>query len=356
MRSGDPTTQRPGHMTELVRYDEMCRAIDAAYEVDEVKDIRDKAAALEHYAKQATNIEAERRACEIRLRAERKVGKLLREVARAQGRRSDLSISCQADGKSFKEHLDDHRISETQASRWQKLAGVPEEEFEAALAAPGKPNTIGIIGGQQKQKPMDRTALWVWGRLRDFERDSLFDIDPRTILDEMTEPMKADVRRLVGPVTRWLKEIVDELRRILADIYERRNDELRISPSWLATEAMNELDAGRESPELMGRPIHKLQLRQIARAVCRQRFETHSEALEQHELFPELQAYPSARSQGDEEPEYVLLEHMTEEDVNFNVTRLRLEGLSKLRHAYALESWWENHSDGRSYEEATGDA
>ena len=31
---------------ELVRYDAMCRAIDAAYEVDEVKDIRDKARAV----------------------------------------------------------------------------------------------------------------------------------------------------------------------------------------------------------------------------------------------------------------------------------------------------------------------
>ena len=62
---------------ELARYDTMCRAIDAAYEVDEVKDIRDKAKALEEYAKQARNVEAERRACEIRLRAERKAGKLL---------------------------------------------------------------------------------------------------------------------------------------------------------------------------------------------------------------------------------------------------------------------------------------
>ena len=56
---------------QLVKYDAMCRAIDAAYHVDEVKDIRDKAVALETYARQAHNVEAERQACEIRLRAER---------------------------------------------------------------------------------------------------------------------------------------------------------------------------------------------------------------------------------------------------------------------------------------------
>jgi hypothetical protein len=70
--------------SELVRYDAMCRAIEAAYRVDEVKDIRDKAVALEHYAAQARNVEAERQACEIRLRAERRAGKLLAEREKAK--------------------------------------------------------------------------------------------------------------------------------------------------------------------------------------------------------------------------------------------------------------------------------
>src|SRR4051794_1952755 len=49
-----------------VRYDRMCRAIVDAHKVDEVKDIRDKARAIEIYAQQALNIEAERQAGEIR--------------------------------------------------------------------------------------------------------------------------------------------------------------------------------------------------------------------------------------------------------------------------------------------------
>jgi hypothetical protein len=62
----------------LVRYDAMCTAIAAAYEVDEAKDLRYKARAIEVYTRRAQNTEAERQACEIRLRAERRAGQFPR--------------------------------------------------------------------------------------------------------------------------------------------------------------------------------------------------------------------------------------------------------------------------------------
>jgi len=73
------------YMAELVLYDEMCRAITAAHGVDEVKDIRDKAPAIEIYSRQARNIENKRRAIEIRIRAERRCGELLAEMEKAKG-------------------------------------------------------------------------------------------------------------------------------------------------------------------------------------------------------------------------------------------------------------------------------
>ncbi|MGI9403062.1 MAG: hypothetical protein ACR2OF_00950 [Hyphomicrobium sp.] len=187
---------------ELIRYDAMCRAIDAAYEVDEVKDIRDKALAIERYCQQAKNTEAERRACEIRLRAERKAGVLLKDdEERAKAGNNQWSSSDTTT-------LSDLGISRDQSSRWQKLAAVPEDDFEAALAAPEKPSTTGILA-QPKQMP--RTSVWVWGQLMDFEREGYLALTPAQACDLMTDEMLADVRRLAPRVAEWLWRLSNDI-------------------------------------------------------------------------------------------------------------------------------------------------
>src|SRR5215813_11607237 len=118
-------------MAELVRYDAMCRAIDAAHKVDEVKDIRDKAIALEHYARQALNTDAERRAAEIRLRAERKAGQLLTKM-KESGERADKG---QPKVTSTETTLNDLGITRDQSSQWQRLGAISQRDFNEALGA-----------------------------------------------------------------------------------------------------------------------------------------------------------------------------------------------------------------------------
>lgn len=132
-----------------------------------------------------------------------------------------------------------------------------------------------------------------------------------------------------------------QLRDILYAIYERRIGEVRISPAWLATEAMAKLDGDKKSPPLIYRAAH-LQLRQLARNICRNKFEDDGAEADQHELWPNLQKrYPAAHSK-DSEPEYVLLEHLKEPDVLYNYNRLYAEAESKTRHADALLAWWQS--------------
>jgi hypothetical protein len=199
---------------DLVLYDEMCRAIGAAYEVDEVKEIRDKAVALEHYFRLAKNPEPERRACEIRLRAERKAGQLQAVAEKAKASPGNQYTGHMDRGTEYTgpKTLAELGITKRQSSDWQKLASVPDDVFESALASPTKPSTKGILAQATPAatvKPMDPQALWLWGRLRDFERDGMLDRDQAEILAELTDGMRADVLRLALLVCEWLEGLSD---------------------------------------------------------------------------------------------------------------------------------------------------
>jgi hypothetical protein len=142
-------------------YDRMRQAIVQAYRVDEVADIRDRALACETYAKLAKDPQNERLACDIRLRAERRAGQLLREMEKAKGAR----LNGRDPGGAFRQSPDttaektlaDLGISKDQSSKWQQLAAVPKDEFEAALAGPDKPTTTGIL--KQRDATRDRRGV-----------------------------------------------------------------------------------------------------------------------------------------------------------------------------------------------------
>ncbi|MEE8128167.1 hypothetical protein [Candidatus Vondammii sp. HM_W22] len=201
-------------MTELIRYDAMCTAIASCYQVDEVKDIRDKALAMEAYARQALNTDAERKATEIRIRAERKAGQMMSEMDKTKNPSGINQVKSHARPKpnEFKEAKESANISDTQAKRWQKLAAVPENDFEQALNTPAIASTTGIIkaNGPRAEKPMNEDALWLWGRLRDFESKKIFSSDVSFLMNEFTESMWSDVRRNAESMITLCQEILSE--------------------------------------------------------------------------------------------------------------------------------------------------
>lgn len=64
-----------------------------------------------------------------------------------------------------------------------------------------------VIDRPVPRKVMDQTALWLWGRLKDFERDNVLSKGPEFLLSEMTDPMREDVRRLLPLVRNFLTEM-----------------------------------------------------------------------------------------------------------------------------------------------------
>ena len=132
------------------------------------------------------------------------------------------------------------------------------------------------------------------------------------------------------------------LRITIEHVVNRHAGEPRISPNWVATEAMHLLDPERVAPRAVYLGCH-LHMRQLAREQLRGKYETgkDDDSSDQHDLFPGLQKrYPAAKSSLDD-PVYILLEEMTETDVGWNIARLRAEAGAKLRHADALKAWWD---------------
>jgi N6-adenosine-specific RNA methylase IME4 len=122
----------------LIKYDAARRALAEAHRIDEVKDIRDKAAAMALYARQAKDGELIALATEIRKRAERRLGEIMEEERKAgrlatgkEGKRKALgSPKDPRDRPSLAEQ----GIGKALADRARKAATMPEEKFEAHVA------------------------------------------------------------------------------------------------------------------------------------------------------------------------------------------------------------------------------
>lgn len=139
----------------LVKLSNATQALAEAKNLDEVKHIRDLATAAQAYARAAhLGLEAQNHAAEIKLRAERKAGEMLAQLATDQGgvgRRGkhDIIGSLSNAGQTSSEFalvLDETNTSRQDANRWQQIARLPEPVFEQHVAettAAGRELTTG---------------------------------------------------------------------------------------------------------------------------------------------------------------------------------------------------------------------
>jgi ParB family chromosome partitioning protein len=120
---------------QLIRYDAARAALAGLCSVDEVKEMRDQAQALAAYARQAKDTDLIEWATEIKVRAERRAGELLREMAETGQRESKGGDRKSKSQPATLMQLDDLGLNRSQSSRWQKLAAIPDDKFEQAVEA-----------------------------------------------------------------------------------------------------------------------------------------------------------------------------------------------------------------------------
>lgn len=142
-------------------------ALAEAHRVDEVKDIRDKAEAMAAYARQAKDSELIQYATEIKVRAERRCGELLRGNLATPAERGERGAEARWGGKSsdttsHPTTLADMGLSKDESSRYQQLAAMPVEHFETAVATAkataGEVTTAFMLREAAKARPINKVS------------------------------------------------------------------------------------------------------------------------------------------------------------------------------------------------------
>jgi N6-adenosine-specific RNA methylase IME4 len=124
-------------MTGLAKYEAARQALADARSMDEVKDIHDKAHAMRLYARMANDTELELCAAEIKVRAERRLGEMIKEQKEGGGLHEGgrPKKTCSAEEQvSELATLADLGIDRKLSARAQKIAAIPEPAFERAIA------------------------------------------------------------------------------------------------------------------------------------------------------------------------------------------------------------------------------
>jgi hypothetical protein len=201
-------------MTQLVHYLTARQELAEAHRVDEVKDIRDKAVAMQVYARQSKDRQMMDHATEIRMRAEIQLGKLLIETKASGERDAGQGGDRKSQSPLATVKLANLGITKTESSRAQKLAALPEAEQEqkieqakrkadAAIAPPPRAiNKPRLTRQKRPTDPCERCAM-----------------DVRALVTKTMNEIPIGRRpELIG----WLRDEIDDIE----STFEKKREEM----------------------------------------------------------------------------------------------------------------------------------
>lgn len=157
----------------LMLVSEARKALAECKSIGEVTEIRDKAEAVRAYLRlRGESLQAQNEAAEIKIRAERRAGEMLAAMELNGGdRKSDLHDA--------RVKLPDIGVSHSESHRWQRIASIDDETFEAHIAdrreASDELTTAGMIRLAKRTINDDRNAA--------LSQESVVESDLQSLID-----------------------------------------------------------------------------------------------------------------------------------------------------------------------------
>lgn len=176
------------------RYQAAKAALRDCSAVDECKEWADKASALASYAKQAGDTQLEDMAKRIRARAMRRAGELLKQVEPAPGTRTDLGTVAALGSR--KTAAAEAGFSERQAKTAQRLASLPEDDFEEMVES-GATVTQMAAAGTSKREPNRDEARALVAAIKRYS-DALGALNMEEAISALSVTQRAEVRMIIG--------------------------------------------------------------------------------------------------------------------------------------------------------------
>lgn len=255
-------------------YQTMCAAIAECARVDQVREIRNRAKALEEYTRQSKNFEAEAQLSAIRMRAERRAGELLIQMAAKRERQTGGGDTTKAphNDNGVLPTISDLGVTTNESSAWQRLAKIPRSEFEKALAQSGVKSTYKVIAAhraKQATAPMNKHAK------QQIESEGNDDSYQRRLSETMIKIADGKVRSLqqISDVTG-----LEDTRRVLYAARllpwvtsERTQDGYRFA---IDEELRLICEDRAPRPQLNGAGVHAF-IKKLAKEIDRKRKENH---------------------------------------------------------------------------------
>lgn len=186
-------------------------AIREVKTLDEIKQIVDQTEALKAYVRSAQmSAEIQADIAELSMRATRRMGEVSATLENKSGMRTDLVTSGYEvkngstglnSGKTKAEVLSEVGVSKMKASRAEKLAEIPEEEFEASIAAAkaaGERITKSIFKTEEEERRIEESQK-AQDRIAEFRKTGIKPKGWRKgIDDKLLEEIESAEERVEG--------------------------------------------------------------------------------------------------------------------------------------------------------------